>query len=290
MRIPVIRGVIDRRILVKYRVAPEVLAPLVPAPFRPKLHRGYGMVGICLIRLRSVRPRFLPSWLGISSENAAHRTAVEWDEDGTVREGVYVRRRDTSSWLNALTGGRLFPGIHSHARYTVKEAGSHFEVALQSDDKVTSVSVVGDVAADLPRNSIFGSPGEASAFFEAGSLGYSATPDPRRFQGLELRCHRWQVEPLAVSSVQSSFFDDRSIFPAGSIEFDCALLMRGIEHEWHGKSDLCCPARAELSMNPHTSSLRNGVQLPENVDTEGHQNPVPLDPLGSKVDRPGARL
>src|SRR5205814_7424198 len=109
MMIPVVRGVIDRRILVNYHVDPSVLAPLLPVPFRPKVIHGVGMVGICLIRLKQVRPMLLPSWLGISSENAAHRTAVEWDVNGTVREGVYVRRRDTSSWLNALAGGRLFP-------------------------------------------------------------------------------------------------------------------------------------------------------------------------------------
>ena len=244
MRVPVIRGVIDRRILVNYRVDPVVLAATLPPPFRPKLYRGYGMVGICLIRPRGVRPRFLPAWLGISSENAAHRTAVEWDEAGGVQAGVYVRRRDTSSRLNALVGGRVFPGIHSHARFTVRESGTHYEVALQSDDGVTSLSVVGDISDGLPPGSLFGSLGEASAFFEAGSLGYSATPDPRRFQGLELRCYRWQVEPLAVTAVRSSYFDDRSVFPAASIEFDCALLMRGIEHEWHGKSDLCCASQA----------------------------------------------
>ena len=250
MRLPVIRGVIDRRILVNYRVDPAVLAPTLPPPFRPKLRRGHGMVGICLIRLRGVRPRFLPRWLGISSENAAHRTAVEWDEGEQVREGVYVRRRDTSSWLNALAGGRVFPGIHSHARFTVQESGTHFEVALRSDDGVTNLSVVGDVTDRLPAGSAFGSLAEASAFFQAGSLGYSATPDPRRFQGLELRCHRWQVEALAVSAVRSSYFDDRSVFPAGSIEFDCALLMRGIEHEWHGKSDLCCQAPVAAQGEP----------------------------------------
>ncbi|OWK45036.1 DUF2071 domain-containing protein [Fimbriiglobus ruber] len=240
MKIPVIRGLIDRRILVNYRVAPDILAALLPAPFRPKLHRGYGWVGICLIRLRHVRPAFLPSWLGIASENAAHRTAVEWDEDGHVREGVYVRRRDTSSRLNALAGGRLFPGIHSHAKFTVDETEKHLEVRVTSDDGATRLSVVGDVATELPATSVFGSLAEASAFFQAGSLGYSATPDPRTFQGLELRCHRWQVEPLHVSSVESNFFDDRGIFPPGSIEFDCALLMRDIQHEWHGRADLCC--------------------------------------------------
>jgi hypothetical protein len=134
MKIPVIRGVIDRRVLVNYRVDPGVLAPLLPAPFRPKVVRGVGMVGICLTRLREVRPTFFPSWLGISSENAAHRAAVEWEEGGAVREGVYVRRRDTSSWINSLAGGRLFPGLHHHARFTVEERADHYHVALRSDD------------------------------------------------------------------------------------------------------------------------------------------------------------
>jgi hypothetical protein len=242
MRIPVIRGVIDRRILVNYQVDPGILAPLLPAPFRPKLIHGVGMVGICLIRLKNIHPTFLPAWLGISSENAAHRTAVEWDENGTVREGIYIRRRDTSSWLNSLVGGRIFPGMHSHACFTVHEDAEHFAVALRSDDGVTSMSVRGHRAENLPESSVFSSVAEASAFFQAGSLGYSATPDSRRFQGLELRCRNWQVEPLAVEEVHSSFFEDEKLFPKGSIRFDCALLMRQIEHEWHGKDDLCCTA------------------------------------------------
>jgi hypothetical protein len=244
MRIPVIRGVIDRRILVNYRVDPGVLARLLPAPFRPKLVHGVGMVGICLIRLKRVRPAFVPSWLGISSENAAHRAAVEWGGGGTVREGVYVRRRDTNSWINSLAGGRLFPGIHHHARFTVEETEDDFRVALRSDDGVTSMSVHGRRTDKLPAASVFGSLEEASAFFQGGSLGYSATPDPSRFQGLELRCLDWRVEPLEVEEVRSSFFEDESHFPKGSIAFDCALLMRGIEHEWHGRSDLCCQAPA----------------------------------------------
>src|SRR5437764_15331583 len=110
MRIPVIRGTIDRRILVNYRVGPKVLEKILPPPFRPKLVNGVGMAGVCLIRLKSIRPRFLPGFVGISSENAAHRIAVEWEQDGTPHEGVFIRRRDTSSRLNALAGGRLFPG------------------------------------------------------------------------------------------------------------------------------------------------------------------------------------
>ena len=248
MRIPVVRGVIDRRILVNYRVDAAVLGPLLPTLFRPKLVAGWGMVGICLIRLRSVRPKFWPSWLGISSENAAHRTAVEWDSGGEVREGVYVRRRDTSSRLNALGGGRLFPGVHHHARFAVHESADAYDVALDSDDDAVHLRVRGRTTSALPATSVFASLAEASAFFQAGSLGYSATSEPGRYQGLELRCHRWHAKPLEIDEVRSSFFDDESLFPRGSIEFDCALLMRGIDHEWHGRDDLCCAAAASRGL------------------------------------------
>src|SRR6185437_15131365 len=93
MRLPVISGIIDRRILVNYRVDPLVLAKILPPPFRPQLVHGLGLAGICLIRLRDVRPRGLPAWLGVASENAAHRVAVEWNDGDQLRTGVYVLRR-----------------------------------------------------------------------------------------------------------------------------------------------------------------------------------------------------
>jgi hypothetical protein len=238
MNIPVVRGVIDRRILVNYRVDPDVLARILPKPFRPQLVNGTGMAGVCLIRLKHLRPRFFPSILGMSSENAAHRIAVEWEQGGEKKEGVFIPRRDTSSWLNTLAGGRLFPGEHHHARFAVHERDGHYRVALDSDDRRTHLLVEGQVTQALPAASAFGSLAKASAFFEQGSLGYSVTAQPGRFDGLELRSFSWHVSPLAVGRVESSFFEDRALFPPGTVEFDCALLMRGIDHEWHGRGAL----------------------------------------------------
>jgi hypothetical protein len=238
MRIPVIRGVIDRRILVNFRVDPDVLARILPRPFRPRLVRGASMAGVCLIRLRQIRPRLLPAFLGVSSENAAHRIAVCWEQAGQTREGVFIPRRDTSSRLNTLAGGRLFPGEHHHARFQVQERCDDYSVVLDSDDGRTHLAVEGSLAPELPPTSVFGSLQAASDFFEQGSLGYSVTARPAVFDGLELRSFTWRVVPLAVRRVESSFFEDRTNFPAGSVEFDCALLMRGIEHEWHSRESL----------------------------------------------------
>ena len=256
MKIPVLHGTIDRRILVNYRVNPDALRAVLPAPFRPKLVRGVGLAGICLIRLRGVRPRFVPGWLGLSSENAAHRVAVEWDEAGRLREGVYIPRRDTDSRLNALAGGRLFPGVHHHARFAVRETPERFELDLRSDDGHTRVTLRANLAPELPKTSVFRSLEEASAFFQAGSLGYSATPDPKKHHGLELRCHTWKVEPLAVEEVQSSFFEDATRFPPGTVTFDSALLMRGIAHEWHAREEVCCPAELEPVLRPRIASAQ----------------------------------
>ncbi|MCE9606989.1 MAG: DUF2071 domain-containing protein [Planctomycetia bacterium] len=240
MKLPVVHGVIDRRMLVNYRVDAGVLAKLLPTPFEPKLHRGMGLVGICLIRLRNIRPSWLPSWLGIGSENAAHRAAVVWQAGNERREGVYVQRRDTNSRLNTLLGGRLFPGFHHHARFDVEETTERYSLKMTSDDGVTNLAVRGHIAPALPSGSVFTSLDEASRFFAAGSLGYSPTPDGKTFQGLELRCDGWHVEPLAVEEVRSSVFDDPTIFQPGSITFDHALLMRNIQHAWHEQEDLCC--------------------------------------------------
>ena len=241
------QGVIERRILANFRVDPDVLAKVLPRPFRPKLVDGKGIAGICLIRLKHIRPRLIPGFLGISSENAAHRIAVEWDHHGQRQEGVFIPRRDTSSRLNTAVGGRLFPGVHHHARFEVDERDDYYAVALDSDDGDTHVAVAGRVAAEFPTESVFGSLARASNFFERGALGYSATRGAGRYDGLQLQTFAWRVAPLAVDRVESSFFEDRNVFPLGTVAFDCALLMRDIKHQWHGRPPLCVAAEGPPS-------------------------------------------
>jgi hypothetical protein len=160
------------------------------------------------------------------------------EHGGQIKEGVFIPRRDTNSRLNTLVRGRLFPGEHHHARFEVSETEDRLRVEFESDDAKARVSVTARLTDVLPPDSVFASVQEASNFFEGCALGYSATQDPARYDGLELRCKNWAVQPLAVEGVQSSYFDDRTKFPQGSAMFDCALLMRGIEHEWHTREDL----------------------------------------------------
>jgi hypothetical protein len=232
MKVPKVHGVIGRRLLVNFRVEPDVIQRQLPAPFRPKLHDGQAVAGICLIRLENIRPLRFPQMLGLSSENAAHRIAVVWEDDAGSHEGVYIPRRDTGSLMNHLAGGRLFPGEHQRASFRVEEAGDRIALTMSSADGRVQVDVAGRIADQLPSASIFRTLETASRFFEPGSVGYSATASGRRLDGVVLKTHSWKVAPLEMERVSSTFFEDRTSFPAGAVTFDCALIMRNIAHEW----------------------------------------------------------
>jgi hypothetical protein len=238
LRLPTIQGIIRRRLLVNFQVDPEAIQRQLPARFRPKLHNDAAVAGICLIRLEHIRPKGWPQFAGMTSENAAHRIAVVWDDEGTVREGVFIPRRDTDSTFNHLLGGRLFPGEQHRASFEVQESDAKISLAMRSEDNAVAVRVEGSTGAALPSSSIFKSLRAASSFFESGSLGLSVTSDPQRLDSIALKTEEWRVEPLDVAEVYSSYFADEARFPKGSALFDHALLMRNIKHEWKSAPDL----------------------------------------------------
>jgi Uncharacterized conserved protein (COG2071) len=238
MRLPKVHGTIKRRLLINYRVDPAVMRRHLPAPFRPKLHKGNAIAGMCLIRLEDIRPRRFPRAVGLSSENAAHRIAVVWEDATGSREGVYIPRRDTGSLVNHFAGGRLFPGEHQRATFRVVEDEGRIALHMRSADGRIEIDVVGHTAAQLDASSSFSSVAEASAFFESGGVGYSVTSSGTRLDGVVLKTESWSVEPLAVEQAHSTYFADEAIFPVGSITFDCGLIMRDIPHEWESAKEM----------------------------------------------------
>jgi len=186
-----------------------------------------------------MRPKLMPEIIGISSENAAHRIAVLWDDEtGATREGVFIPRRDSDSQMNHLLGGRVFPGEYNQAAFKVVESEHAIDFSMRSKDGSVAVDIAGKIVDRLPQSSIFRSLDEASLFFQSGSLGYSATSNSNRLDGMTLETKQWRVEPLDINKVYSSYFADLLRFPKGSVAFDHALIMKNIAHEWHSASEM----------------------------------------------------
>ena len=228
--LPVLEGIIARRLLINFRVAPELVRPLVPAALEIVEQNGFAVVGVCLIRLEKLRPSGTPAALGLSSENMAHRIAIRYRSGGQTRDGVFIWRRETDCAAVAMLGGRFFPGVHGRAQFKVAQSENSFGIRIDTADRLADVAL--DAHSNVPWKAtpLFGTLDEASAFFEKGACGFSCGQEGR-LEGMRLNTRRWRVEPLSVGAVHSAFFA-RNV-PAGGAEFDCAILMRDVPHSWH---------------------------------------------------------
>lgn len=166
-------------------------------------------------------------------------------------------RRDTDSRVNALAGGRVFPGVQHLSRFTASDRGGRVSIRVDADDsEVPLVDMQVSEADRFPPESIFGTLDESSQFFESGCVGYSARPGSGVLDGMKLEVTDWRVSPLNVDFVRSAYFDDQAVFPPESIKFDHALLMRDILHEWHSEPKM---TTLQTSANKAGQARRDGA-------------------------------
>jgi hypothetical protein len=244
---------IERRLLVNYRIEPEAAARVLPPGMRPLLRRGHAVGGICLIRLSGIRPAALPGLagrLGLRTENAAHRIAVVWDGPDGPEQGVYIPRRDTDSRITTLTAGLFLPGEHHLARFEVEESADRLRIGFRSADGTAHASVEATVADRLRGSTLFADTEEASAFFREAPDGYSARTSGDRLDGVRLETRQWSIRPAALVRAASSYFEDPERFPEGTAQLDSALLMRDLEALWHTRPARTAHRPARPAVHP----------------------------------------
>ncbi len=229
--IPRMAATIAQRVLVNYRVDPDVAGSLLPDGIRPQLVGGSAVAGVCLIHLTAFRPAWFAPAIGHRSRNAAHRIAVEWDTAEGPQTGVYIPRRHSSSLLARLVGGRVFPGTHIAARVDFRTTADDLEVHVEADD--LRVRVAARRGPGIPfRSDLFETLEQSSTFFRKDAVGWSPTRSGA-LEGLRLDTDAWKVEPIDVTALSSTFFD---ALPDGAAQFDHALLMRDVPTRWSSVS------------------------------------------------------
>jgi Uncharacterized conserved protein (COG2071) len=223
-----VRTVIDRRLLLTVRMDPSAVQRLLPGGLRPRLVDGAAVGGICFLRLRDLRLAGLavPS---VITENAAHRFAIIRDHAEGSEPSVYVPRRDTSSRVAALLGGRLIEGELSRAKFEVNDTGSGLCISVAGRGGLEIQ--VSAHAADS-TSSLFRTVEEESQFYQDASLAYSPNRRRRVIEAVGLESERWIGTPMRVEHFYSSWFEDAAIFPRGSWTLDSAMLVRNVRAVW----------------------------------------------------------
>lgn len=221
---------IERRLLVNYRIEPELVARLLPWPFRPQLVSGQAVGGVCFIRLGGLQAGHLPRVPRLVCENAAHRFAVEWDGADGTQAGVYVPRRDTNSRITAAAGGKLFPGSYRLARFEVDEPGGQVRINVTSRDGQVQLAVTAAPAGAL-ISELFETLDDAVDFFRRGALGFAPSAHAGCLDGVRLHSASWAAQPMRAPNPLPPFRRYGAL-PPGTCSLDSALVMRNLPARW----------------------------------------------------------
>jgi len=116
---------------INYRVQPDALAALLPAPLEPEIHKGRGWVQVLVSSLRDLRPPGLPALFGTCFYQVSYRAAVRYrDKDGTSRRGGYFVRSETNHPVMRAVGNAL-------AEFKFHDFGAADVVMLRDGDRLT---------------------------------------------------------------------------------------------------------------------------------------------------------
>lgn len=215
-----LRGRMQSRTLALYRADPTVIARHLPAHMAVAPFRGRALVGVCYTRMLEGRPGLLP--LSMGNDHLAWRFPVEvTGTDGRGRTAVWIPRRCTSSWFGAHCAGRLTRGNWGLADFRFEEQPGGLELAVTRGGEV-EFELTASTASEL-RGSLFLNAAEARDVISGAGRSHPPFALAPGFDHLTLEPELWRIEPLEVHRVHARLFEEESLFPSGSVEFDCAL-------------------------------------------------------------------
>lgn len=234
---PAIRGVVERRILVNYRVDVETLDTVLPEPFRGREagESGKGIGSLCFMRINDARLRFTPKSTGVSVETMTHRISAERENNGETEHCVYVPRRDVSSEFCAAVGRSALPTDLNCADFRVEERNGVFRIRVDCGEEYAGVEAHETESNEVEGGSVFDSIESASEFFCEAGVRYS--PSGERYDSIEFCPREFKMKPVKVKELQSSYFERLE-----GAELDSAFSMEDIEHEWRPRRSV--PAAA----------------------------------------------
>jgi hypothetical protein len=118
---PGVCGVVERRMLVNYRVDLGRLDAALPGPFRGREvgETGKGIGTVCLTRVENARPKLAPERAGMSVRSVTHRVPAEIQGEG--RFCAYVPLRGVSSRLCATLGSHALPAEIGCAEFRTEQ-------------------------------------------------------------------------------------------------------------------------------------------------------------------------
>ena len=222
-------GTIDRCWLFVYQTPAADARRLVPDTLELVTREGCAFWNIVVCRLRGMRPRGFPAFLGVGYWHVAYRFYVRFHPaSGPPIEGLYFLRSDCDHRVMSVMGNAL-TDFHFHtAGIEAAEQGTLLSLMVRSPDAPARATVDRAKPAELPPHSGFSSLEEAAAFLKYKPFGISLDPAGNaNIVAIQREESAWKSRLVRVVSAEWRFFDGKTVRPEICYEVE------PIDYQWN---------------------------------------------------------
>src|SRR5262249_43610257 len=156
-----------------YALSAEALRSLLPRGLELETVAGCGFVAVAMVRTRSLRPAWLPRWLGHDFVLAGYRVFVRFRTgDGRTLRGLWILRSDADRRMMVAAGNLLTHYNYHRCQAAIDATGQRLHVSVTTPDAIGDLDVTAHLATrTLPQGSPFPTVREARRF--AGPLPFT---------------------------------------------------------------------------------------------------------------------
>jgi hypothetical protein len=222
-------GTIDRCWLFVYQTPESEARALVPAALELVTRDGCAFWNIVACRLRAMRPRGFPAFVGVSCWHVAYRFYVRFHPAaGPPIEGLYFVRSDCDSRLMTMMGNALTDFRFHTAGVEVTETDALVQITIRSPDAPARATVDRAKPAELPPHSSFSSLEEAAAYLKYKPFGISLdAAGNANVAAIRRDEAAWKSRLVDVISAEWQFFEGKTVRPEICYEVE------PIDYQWN---------------------------------------------------------
>lgn len=226
-------GRLDRCFLLSLRTPAEAVVHLVPRGLSLVTHGPWAFWNLVVSHITGMRPRPVPSFLGLDYHHVAYRLLVRGMSSHGPVEGLFFLRSDVDASSICLPGNRLSDFRFHASSVRVQDAAGSTTIQVRSAKQVADLDLSLGPGNGPTRasDSCFPDATEAHAFLKYQPLGLC--PDPGAARLRIARVHRndslWREQPVHVRHWSSTFFETLGV-PTPSLEL--ATCVEPLDYAW----------------------------------------------------------
>jgi hypothetical protein len=221
-------GTIQKCWLFAFHTPLEAAAPHLPSGLELVTRGAFAFWNVVVCRVEAMRPKYSPSFVGVSYWHAAYRLYVRFHPKiGEPIEGLYFLRSDCDSKPMTFLGNYLTDFNFHTAQITAAETKNATRILIDSPDAPAEAKLAYSFPT-LPSQSAFESLDQAAAFLKYKPFGISVASNGNVNIVKIVRDEKaWKSRLVRVDSSRWKYLEDKDV------TLEVCYQVDSIQYQWN---------------------------------------------------------